>query len=172
VTATAVDSTVTVAWTDASSNETRFEVERRGGGTPFFSRVATPAAGVQALVDPVAGNSFYGYRVRACNGLVCSAFADEVTVATVPAAPDNLQAFPRTLAVQVQWRDLSRVEQRFEVQRKTTSGFAEIGQTPGDVVTYLDQPLPAGVPQTYRVRACNAAGCSGFSNESTAAAVP
>jgi len=172
VAATAVDSTVTLVWTDASSNETRFEVERRGGGTALFSRVATPAAGAQLLTDPVAGNSFYGYRVRACNGLVCSAFAGEVTVATVPAAPDNLQAFPRTLAVAVQWRDLSRVEQRFEIQRKTTGAFAPLAQTPGDVVTYLDTPLPAGVAQTYRVRACNAAGCSGFSNEFTAAAVP
>ncbi|HSU13309.1 SdrD B-like domain-containing protein [Longimicrobium sp.] len=172
VTVSALDSTVTLAWTDASTNETRFEVERRGGGTPIFGRVASPGPGVQTLVDPVAGNSFYGYRVRACNGNVCSAFTDEVTVATVPAAPDNLQAFPRTRAVQVQWRDLSRVEQRFEIQRKDTGGFADAGQVPGDVQTFLDQPLPPGVAETYRVRACNAAGCSAYSNEFTAAALP
>ncbi len=173
VTVSAVDSTVTLGWTDASSNETGFQVDRRGGGTPFFGRVANLGPNATGLTDPVLGNSFYGYRVRACNGLVCSAWTDEVTVATVPAAPTQLQAIARSLAIDLGWRDQSRVESRFEIQRKDSGGtFVDLAQTGGDVVTYHDAPLPAGTPQTYRVRACNAAGCSPYSNEATATPTP
>lgn len=166
---TAVDSLVTLTWTDNSGAETGFQVERRGGGTSVFSRRAAPGPNTQTLADSAGANGAYGYRVRACNGLVCSAWSNEDTVATVPSPPVNLTAQPRTLAIQLAWVDPSRVEKRFEIQRKPLGGeFAPAGEVAADIQSKRDEPLPAGVEQTYRVRACNDAGCSRWSNEDSA----
>ncbi|HEU4455772.1 MAG TPA: SdrD B-like domain-containing protein [Longimicrobium sp.] len=173
LTAAAVDSTVTLSWTDASTNETRFEVERRGGGTLERARVAQPAAGATSYTETVGGNGFYGYRIRACNGLVCSEWTEEVTVSTVPAAPIELAAFARTKAVQLRWRDQSRVEESFEIQRQLPGGeFVTAATIPGDNASYLDVDREPGTEITYRVRACNAAGCSPYSNTASATPIP
>jgi SdrD B-like protein/fibronectin type III domain protein len=173
VTATATDSTVHLTWTDASSNETSFSILRRGGGTPFFSEVARPGPNVTTFTDQVAGNAVYGYIVAACNGVICSTYSSEAIVFTVPAAPTSPTATGISGGVRVTWTDQSRVESEFRVERHAPGGtFAPAGSVPGDITAFQDTGLTPGVTYTYRVRACNAAGCSAYSPETSAAALP
>ena len=76
-------------------------------------------------------------------------------------------ANPHTLT----WQDNSSVsdqEDRFEIERMAGTGsFFPLVSTGPDVTTYQDNQIIVGAFYTYRVRACNTAGCSGYSNEAS-----
>jgi hypothetical protein len=172
VTATAADSLVTVAWADSSGNETEFRIERLGD-TGGWRLLATVPAETGERVDTAAANSLYRYRVRACNGLVCSAPSAEAQAATVPAAPTSLAAQARSRAALLNWRDAARVEDEYQVERREGAGaFGAARSLPPNTQSLLDAGLPPGTEQTWRVRACNAAGCSAWSNEAMATILP
>jgi len=74
--------------------------------------------------------------------------------------------------VDLSWQDNSSDEDEFRIERSVSGGsFTQIA-TPGpNVTSYSDTGLAAGT-YTYRVRACNGGGCSGFSNTATAQVPP
>lgn len=87
VTATPLGSgAVRVAWTDASTDETGFRVERGPAAAGPFSLVIEVAAGTTAIDDPgLAPATTYHYRVAALRGAERSAWAGPAA-ATTPAA--------------------------------------------------------------------------------------
>ncbi|WP_329286912.1 glycosyl hydrolase family 8 [Streptomyces sp. NBC_00691] len=79
LTATAGAGQIALAWTDNSSNETVFRIERRTvGGT--WAVLATPGAGTTSYTDTgLAAGTSYTYRVRAGNAAGVSAWTNEAT---------------------------------------------------------------------------------------------
>ena len=74
---------MSLSWTDNSSNETNFSVERRTGTTGTFAEIARPAANATSYVDTtVAANTTYQYRVRAQNVSLNSAYTSIVSATT------------------------------------------------------------------------------------------
>jgi len=73
------------------------------------------------------------------------------------------------------WTDNSDNEDGFKIERKTPSipgdTFGEIAQVGTDVVTYKDA-VTDGQQRCYRVRAFNAAGDSGYTNEACGLPTP
>lgn len=57
-------SSLTLLWTDMTSNETGFEIQKNVGNTTF-SPLITTAANVTSYSDPTATSTTYQYRVRA-----------------------------------------------------------------------------------------------------------
>lgn len=88
--ASAASSTrIDLTWTDGSSNETGFKIERRSG-SGAFSQIATVGAGVAATSDiGLSPSTSYSYRVRATNGAGDSAYSNTATVSTPAAGPDS-----------------------------------------------------------------------------------
>ncbi len=84
LTATAVSrNRIDLAWTDNSSNETGFQVERsREGGA--FSLIATTAAGATTYSNTsgLTPNKLYSYRVRAINAAGSSAYSNTASATT------------------------------------------------------------------------------------------
>jgi fibronectin type 3 domain-containing protein len=82
--ATAVShSRIDLSWSDTSTNETRFEIERSTAGRAF-QRVATVAANSASFADAgLKARTTYTYRVRACNQLGCSAPSNEASATTL-----------------------------------------------------------------------------------------
>ena len=79
LTATAVSSTqINLAWTDAATTETGFEIERSRNGANF-TQIATVGANVRTYSDTgLRQNTRYHYRVRAINAAGASAWSNEV----------------------------------------------------------------------------------------------
>lgn len=71
-------SVVNLAWTDASSNETGFEVYRSNNGNAAYFLLATVPANTQAFADTgLFANSVYYYKVKALGEGGNSAFSNE-----------------------------------------------------------------------------------------------
>ena len=96
--ATVVSATrVDLTWTDASTNETGFTVERKIGAGGAFVPIASLAAGATSFSDQqAAAGATNTYRVIAFNGSGSSAGLNEASITTPPAAA----LFTRTMTVQ------------------------------------------------------------------------
>jgi hypothetical protein len=90
--ATAVSATrVDLAWTDQSSDEQGFAIERATGGGSF-GPIATVAANQVTFGDTtVSGSTGYSYRVRAYNGSVYSAYSNVASVTTPAGSPVRIK---------------------------------------------------------------------------------
>jgi len=67
LTATASSSSAILNWTDNSTNEDGFKVERHNTATTTFSEIVSVGAGVTTYTDPGLFPDTYTYRVRAFN---------------------------------------------------------------------------------------------------------
>ncbi len=176
--ATAVSSyRIGLTWTDASDNEDGFKVERAMGGTTNFTQIATVSANTSAYLSVgLTPSTSYAYRVRAYNNFGNSGYSNTATAITeaapiVPVAPTNLVAQTYgTTQINLTWSDASDNEDGFKVERAPggTTNFAEIETVPRNTVSYQSTGLTPSSSYSYRVRAYNAGGNSGYSNTVTA----
>ena len=127
---------VSLTWTDNSTTETGFIIERSPNGTDTWTLVGTPAANATSFTDSSAGltaGTTYYYRVRSTNAFGDSANAKIAPVTTTPApnAPSNLVATPSTTALQISlaWVDNSNNEDGFIVERSPngTDTWTQVG---------------------------------------------
>src|SRR5262245_33748200 len=88
------------------------------------------------------------------------------TILTVLSSPAAITAAQLTLS----WSDNSTNEVGFRIERRTdtTGTYAEIATVGVNTASYTDVNLPNGTTYCYRVRAYNAGGTSGYSNEQCA----
>jgi titin len=195
---TAVISTasrVTLSWTDLSTNETGFLIERSTDGGATFTTVTTLArtatntkstnvavSYVDNLVAPVTQGS-YQYRVTAVNQTGTATNASSAAVVsnlldfTAPAAPSALVAAAgATGTVSLSWTDNATNETGFSVQRASNATFttglttmAVAGATAGTgaAASYLSTGLTKGKAYYFRVAATNLVGASAYSATAT-----
>ena len=80
--------TVTLTWTDNSTDETGFSLERRLRSDPVgaYKEIATTGANVTSIDDAtVVNNTQYCYRVRAFNPAAKSDYTNEACMMVTPA---------------------------------------------------------------------------------------
>jgi hypothetical protein len=180
LTATAVSSSqINLAWTDNSTDETGFKIERcQNAGCSNFAEIAQVGANVTTYSNTgLTASTTYGYRVRATNGGGDSGYsntAEATTQATqtVPAAPSNLTATAVSISqINLSWTDNSNNEDGFKIERcqgGSCTNFAQIAQVGANVTTFNNTGLARNTRYRYRVRAFNAVGNSAYSNIATA----
>jgi fibronectin type 3 domain-containing protein len=174
LTATAISSgQVNLAWTDNSSNETGFIIERRiGSGS--WSVLTNAAAGATTYSDTtVAASTQYSYRVSATNGAGTSSPTNIATtttmVVTIPFAPSGLALTVQSASsILLTWTDNSSNETGFLIERQMSGdSWRALATTAANVTSYSDATLVASTQYSYRVSATNSAGTSGPSNVAT-----
>jgi subtilisin family serine protease len=91
------------------------------------------------------------------------------TLGGPPAAPLNLATRVVSVsAIQLTWQDASVNEGGFYVQRRSHTypgdwtEWAAVGGSAANATSFANQGLTAGTRYQYRVRTCNAAGCSAW----------
>src|SRR5712691_6690783 len=100
LTASAASTTqINLSWTDNSSNETSFKIERKIGSAGTYSEIATVGTNVVTFSNTgLAASTTYFYRVRASNSSGNSAYTNEASASTpapdtiAPTAPTGLTA--------------------------------------------------------------------------------
>jgi hypothetical protein len=172
-------SQIHLAWKDNANNETGFKIERRTGADPF-ALVATVGANTTSYSDVgLSPSTAYTYRVCAYNAANTSRYSNEASATTqsapgtVPAAPSGLAATAvGSTRIDLAWTDNADNETGFKIERAPDSvSFAEIATAGANATTYSDSSFPAPTAPTtytYRVRAYNGTGDSGYSNTATA----
>lgn len=76
-------SQINISWTDNSSNETGFRIERKTGSGGTYSEVTTVGANVTSFNNTgLSASTAYYYRVRAYNGSGNSSFSNETNATT------------------------------------------------------------------------------------------
>ncbi len=172
LTATAAStSQINLAWTDNSSNEEGFKVERSTDNVTFAQITQTAANSTGYQDNGLNSNTLYYYRVRAANNTygdsAYSNVASATTQSATPQPPTGLSAVAAsTSQINLAWTDNSSNEENFRVERSTDGiSFAEIAVTVANAAAYQDAGLPAATKYYYRARAFNTAGgFSGYSN--------
>ena len=172
LTATAVSkSAIDLSWTDNSTNEEGFIIERKTSGTNY-SAVANLGKDITSYSDQgLSKNTSYTYRVHAFNqagkSLSYSNEAEAVTSDDLPAAATNLAAVVISFdQVDLYWDDNASNETGYKIERKTGAGtFAVVTTLPANVNSYSDKGLTELTEYTYRVYPYNASGNGLNSNE-------
>jgi FtsP/CotA-like multicopper oxidase with cupredoxin domain len=175
---------VNLTWTDASSNESSFTIQRSSTANGPWTNLATVAANTTTYVD-VIGNTgqAYFYRVVAVNtvgytetpgysNLTVMGTSNTFPVGTIqtnpPASPTNLTAAAQSgPLVLLTWTDNANNETGFIIERAIGAGpfttLITVAASNGNV-SYTDTTVTAGSTYSYRVAALNSAGVSGYSN--------
>jgi oligosaccharide reducing-end xylanase len=169
-------SQINLTWADNSGDETGFKIERKSG-TAAFAQIATVGAGVISYANTgLSASTAYTYRVRANNATGDSSYTNESTATTssvtgtVPAAPSSVSSSVVSASqINLTWTDNSNNETGFKIERKTGAGtYAQIATVGANISSYNNTALTASTAYSYRVRASNATGDSGYSLETTA----
>ena len=172
VTETRID----LAWTDLSPGEAAWEVERRNDtkGGAFELLDTLPADSGSYVDEGVSAETTHSYRVRPVNAGFAASWSNEVVVTTQPKAPTGLDLDAASdIQVLVRWNDLSAAEAGYEVERREVGGtFFRIGTVQPDYRAFFDDTVTGQSVYTYRVRAFNQHGSSGFTEEGSVKTPP
>lgn len=159
---------IDLSWSDNSTGETGFKVERKTGSDPY-AEVASLGPNVASTSDTgLTPLTTYWYRVRATGFVGDSANSNEVSATTLPdvppSAPASLQVLTTTAdQAYLAWDDTAGNETGFEIERAGPGGtFAVIATAGPDATTFIDAGLLAATPYQYRVRAINTGGPSSY----------
>jgi hypothetical protein len=95
--------------------------------------------------------------------------AVSISWAASPNPPSNLVASAASSSqINLIWSDNSNNEGGYKIERWNGSSYVQINTVGANVTTYTDSGLAPSTTYTYRVRAYNSVGDSGYSNESSA----
>jgi hypothetical protein len=177
LTATATSSSqINLAWTDVSTGNTGYVIERRSpAGSGTYVQVGTAGATATSYSDTLlTASTQYEYRVAASNPAGISAYSNAANAttqsATIPNAPTGVSASASTtaVAVTITWTDASGDEDGFYVYRNTsntTTGATLLNAPLAGIQTYTDNatnnpsaPPAIGTTYYYWVSAHNGAG--------------
>ncbi len=176
---------INLTWTDTSSTENGFRIERSASAVGPFTLIFSTAANINSYSDTgLTASTAYYYRIASFNGIgnsVYTAIVNATTQAaavTAPAAPTTLAAVSAsTSQINLSWVDASTNESGFKIERASNAAgpFALVFTSPAAATTYSDTGLTSATNYFYRVYSFNSAGNSAFTsivNATTQAGVP
>ena len=170
---------IVLQWVDNSSspNEDSFIIQRQVNGGAWNDGYASVPAGTTTFADPGLATATYGYRVVAHRnndgtGSPCNSGPSNVATAdlshAVPNAPSGLTSVLEEFDIALTWSDESPNEESFILERAIDSGGFEVrAMLLANTESFRDEGLAPAHTYTYRVKARNNWGDSGYSNETS-----
>lgn len=163
--------TAQITWTDNSSDENGFRVERAPSADGPWALATTASANNTSHID-------YGQPMeqQLCYRVVAFYTAggespSNVDCTYLPATPSGLTVTAASgAAVELSWTDNSAHEDSYDIERSETGGwpFTNVGSVGSDVTTFRDATVSANRTYTYRVWVSREGARAGASNQVTA----
>src|SRR3989339_768802 len=171
-------SQIDLSWSDNSSDEEGFKIERSATSGSGFVQIATVGANTTSYQNTsgLASATAYYYQVRAYNSVGNSGStleaSDTTLVGPPPTAPSGLTAVATSSSqINLSWADNSSNADEFRIERKIGAGgkYREITTRSANVTTYSDTSLSESTTYYYKVRAYNtSSGYSSYCAETSA----
>ena len=167
--ATASGSDVDLSWTDNSSVEDGYQVQRWTSGAGPFDVVATLPANATAYHDAGLADDVYWYQVKATKDGGTSGSSNNATATVLtrpPVPPSAVDAIPSSSSVvSITWSN-STTASGFRVERSTDGGgnWVSAGTTGTGETGFSDAGQASEQQVCYRVIATNSFGESSPSN--------
>ncbi len=168
-------SQINLTWTDNSTGETGFRIERAKDAAFSVEFTALgAAANATAFADielkPATTYYYRIFAVGAGGSSAASNLAQATTLEAPPAAPTSLVVSSvGTTSISIRWKDNAGNESGFHVERRNGSGaWTPIATLPADTTSYTNGGLARRSTYSYRVQAFNITGTSAYSNIVTA----
>lgn len=174
------DTQITVSWTDNSSNETGFKVERNtdsGSGFGGWSQILTVSANTASAVDdsvnnpsdPPQENKRYQYRIRAYNATDNSDYSTSSVVYTSPSAPEiGVPTADSSSAITWTWTDNSNFEDSFNLDFVIGNG-TDVSGIAADTTSYQSADLDSNTQYAAHVHSYRADTGESFSSSDSLA---
>ena len=178
LTATVVSSSqIDLSWTDNSTDESGFSIERKIGASGTYAVIGSVGPNVTTYSSKnLIQTTTYYYRVRAKSGSTYSSYTDEVSATALPMNPPSGLTATVCLIDQIDltWTDNSTDESGFSIERKigASGTYAVIGSVGPNVTTYSSKNLIQTTEYYYRVRAKSGSTYSSYTDEVSATALP
>lgn len=153
-------SEINLSWTDNSSNEDGFRIERRPTGGSY-AEVSTVAANITSYSDTgLTDGTLYEYQITAFNS-AGSSTAITASATTPLAPPTGATVSPISDSeLQITWTDNSASETGYRIERLVDSSYSPVATVGANVESYNETGLTAGTIYTYRITAVNLTGDS------------
>ena len=157
------DLSISLSWSDNSTDETGFEIERCAGlGCTDFVLIGIRDS---SIYGPwwndvgLAENTSYSYRVRAVNAAGASEYSNIASASTSYARPDgqltSLTGTFTSAGVELTWTENATNETRFEIERYEVGAggteFIVVGTVGPDTTSFIDTTALQGTSYDYRV---------------------
>jgi hypothetical protein len=160
---------ISLVWTDKSTHEIGFVVERSLNGGSFVVIHTNGSNGAAFEDRTVFPANCYSYRVKALGNAGSSDYSSPAAVCTptTPVAPSSLTGTWNISqeSVVLNWIDNSTNELGFLIERAESDGdFEVVGGVAANQKTFEDSELIAGACYLYRVVASNAVGFSAYAS--------
>jgi len=164
---------INLTWTDNSTNETGFKLERQSDGQGDWDVVAASLTpGTQMYPDSgLSQGTLYHYRVSAFNAIGSSGFSTaDASTHDLPLDydPSGLNAtMASSSAINVVWTDVATNARSFVVQRSSVDSpysWTDVGNVDPGIEEFQDTGLNANTKYWYQVYASNSGNVSSPSN--------
>jgi hypothetical protein len=175
VTTVTSSSRIDLRWTDNSTYEAGFKIERSTDGVNFSQIGTMFANGTTYSNTNLSAGATYYYRVRAYDGTNDSAYSNVASATTqTVAAPTNLSAAALSSSrIVLNWTDNAANEAGFKVERGTDGVvFSQVALLGANATTFSNTNLAANTTYYYRVRAYEGANLSDYSGVASATTPP
>ncbi len=199
--ATVVEAGIDVTWTNSTTGADRTQVQRSTDHGTTWTDVASPSHPTSNYIDPASGltpGQQYCYRIRSTSettgefspwaGPVCVNFTPEDHSGRPRPTTDLTGSVERPTAgapfVLLKWTDIWDNEAYFKIERAEGScsgafrNIAQVDRTPeqsrarGEMVTYEDHTVTAGVTYCYRVIVYTREGENSVGNPTVTVTIP
>jgi YD repeat-containing protein len=156
----------TISWGTSTGNVTAYKLYEATSSS-FSGQVQVYSGSNTSKAISGKGNGTYYYRVRACNGSVCSGYrtgSNAVSVTLPPGVPASISV-PSTSGTgnyTIGWGTSTGNVTAYRLYEATSSNFS--GQVQVYSGTGTSKPISGKTNGSYyyRVRACNGSACSGY----------
>ncbi len=157
------DGEYTITWNPASGTITHYELEEQIDGADWG--LVPGVTGTSILLTSRADGN-YLYRVKACNGDVCSDYGDELSVVVlhIPGMVGSIVAPANnsTGSYTVSWDEASGAVETYQLEERSGAIEWTVVQNTSEHSMVFSEKADASYE--YRVAACNASGCGDYSD--------